>query len=163
MYFWNVQALKAELQHERLAEQEGFKYILATFGTLSVFSYLTSFIAEPPSLIEQIASLGSMVILFAGTYAAYATNGGARGFDFLGRFMALGWVVGLRVFVVATLVFLGVGIAVALADPVAGESDSFWNPAAAVYVLAMSVISYWRIVTHLRDLRGVPEGVTAYG
>jgi hypothetical protein len=159
MYFWNVKRLKTELQSSRLSEREGFKYVLASCIVLTILVEFALRFPEPVSSLESIASLGSFAVMCFGTYAAYAANGGATGVDFVARYLALGWVLSIRVFVLSTAVFILVGIVAAVADPVAAESDTFLDSASAVYTVTMMSVLYWRLVVHLRDLRADPPAI----
>jgi len=153
VFFWNVNRLKAQLRTERLSESEGFKYLLATFAFISVMSTVALVSAEPLSTAELTAAFASTAILFVGLYACYAVNGGSAGFDFVNRYLALGWVVGIRVFVVSAAVFFVIGVVVTFANPTAAESSPFWDTAGAIFTVALPSISLWRIAVHIGDLR----------
>lgn len=169
MYFWKVERLKSELRSARLSELESLKYVLATSVSLSLLIELATWESIEKSATYTVGVAASLVISLFGTYAAYAANGGASGVDFLGRFLALGWVVGIRVMTAmfgVMVAMFGVIIAVAtargVADPASLDADGPLFPGEEVlYVLFVGVI-YWRVAAHMRSLRAEPQSAAAH-
>ena len=95
----------------------------------------------------------SVFILAGGLRLAYRANGGAEGIDLAGRFLSIAWVLGLRLMVLwlafFALVFLGAGVAAALNREL---SDSAIGIVAWSFALMASLIFFWRLAHHLRDV-----------
>lgn len=92
MYFWKIDKLKEDLKKHSLSESESFKYILATSILYSM--------ALIPILESNMWDVYSAIIMGVLTvysvYYSYKCNGGAKGKDFLQRFLSLSLVVGIR-------------------------------------------------------------------
>jgi 4-amino-4-deoxy-L-arabinose transferase-like glycosyltransferase len=106
----------------------------------------------------QVASMvASILIVVLGLRAAYKANGGAQGPDLAGRLLALGWVLGVRLivlwlgFFVVLIVWVFVGAA-ADREP----SDLVITATAVAFTLLASVVYFWRLAHHLKDLHGPP-------
>lgn len=150
MRFWNLERLRSELIAGDLPPREGLQYLIAT-AVLTIVAY-----ALPMPEWNQWDSIqvGSDIILVVlGTLWIYRANGGPEGRDFLGRFLALYWLVGLRMLVlvlvptVAVMLFLEtkyLGRFPEETTPVEVVVYSFWN-----------AVFYWRVVVSVREL--LPE------
>ena len=148
MYFWRIAALKAQLRRGELPERAAFEYTLATM-------LLCTFVTGPELAAvgaapgwNWLATAVGLAIVGGGTAAAYRANGGAGGRAFLPRYVALGWVVGVRVF--AFLLFPLAALYVALApDPAAGGGAPL---AELVCQVVAGLGFYWRLAVHMRSL-----------
>lgn len=92
MYFWKINKLKSELKENSLSESESFKYLFAT--TLLYSLGMTPYIDS--TVWDVYAALVGSIITIIGLFYVYKCNGGAKGKNFLQRYLALNWVVGLR-------------------------------------------------------------------
>ena len=164
MFFWRIEPLKAQLREGPLAQPQAFAYLFVGF-------FLTNAVMGVPGLwnaetnpVTPSAWAGYVVMLalFAGgTYASYRANGGADGLDFVARYLALAWVLGIRLFVlvfvpllvlsaVAAVVvaFAKLGAAAATAAP----EDLLPQWLVDVVIIAFAAVFYWRLVAHFRDV-----------
>jgi hypothetical protein len=166
MYFWRLQQLKAELRRGPLAARPAFGYLIATLIVLTTSVELTA--VYPPESYgahDATLGLGSALLLIAGTYGAYRANGGADGLDFAGRYVALTWVLGVRLLVfgapIGLLIAVLLGLALAIASPSILESSAFWGWTGTVLLLGWNVLLVLRLVHHFRALAPEPAGTIA--
>jgi hypothetical protein len=83
--------------------------------------------------------LSQLAVSAIGVWCCYIANGGRTGRRFAERFLALGWVVGVRLFLVVAPAFvLILVLEIELATP--------WLEAT---MLVLSIVYFWRIRTHL--------------
>jgi len=168
MFFWDINALKTELRQGPLAQPHAFAYVFvgfflmsATFGIPGLWNAEIS-PATPWAWVTYVVTLA----LFAGgTYAAYRANGGADGVDFVARYLALGWVLTIRLFVlvfIPLLVFAMVALAVvALTQAGTAATSARSEDLAAdwlveIVIMGFVAIFYWRLVRHFRDVTTRP-------
>lgn len=167
MYFWRIHALKAQLREGQLPALFAFRYLLAILILFSVCAELAARTPTTGEAWETVVSVIAYGSLLVGTYAAYRANGGSAGIDFASRFLALMWVLGIRVFVwmvIAFAVFAFVlGMILGVVAPGAVESDTMWQWISVGFVAIWCVIFYYLLCRHFDDVAGphpdVPVGV----
>jgi hypothetical protein len=97
--------------------------------------------------------VASVVILVGGLRLAYRANGGAEGLDLAGRLLSIAWVLGLRLMVLwlafFALVFILAGVAAVFNREL---SDSAIGIVAWTFALMASLIFFWRLAHHMRDV-----------
>lgn len=152
MFFWNVSALKQQLAAGALAPRAALKYVLAFMIAVSVIVEFGMRYALPATAMDNVAAFANLIIIIFGTLLVYSANGGDAGMDFLGRYVALSWVLGVRVFV--GLIAL-MAAAVAYFEVTAPGSTDGPGPIdtvnAIIAVLANGVL-YWRLAVHIRQV-----------
>jgi hypothetical protein len=173
MFFWRIEALKAQLREGPLAQRSAFAYLfVAFFLTSAVMGLPGLWNAETsPTTPWAWATYVVTLALFAwGTHAAYRANGGAQGVDFVARYLALAWVLSIRLFVMVFLPLLVLSlvafviIAVAQSDAAsatAASEDLTANWLVELMIMVFMGIFYWRFVRHFRDIAirsGTPAG-----
>lgn len=153
MYWWNIEALKKILATRSLTESEIFPYLMAYIITSS-FS-LIPILGVPYNQLDVYNGIMAAVVVIAGTYYLYLSNGGKDGQAFLQSFFALGWVVGVRYIVMVFLPFLIV--AALFIWPLQGDSvETTW-----IDVIATTLISagYFLVLgKHIKDLARLKSG-----
>jgi hypothetical protein len=83
--------------------------------------------------------LGQILVAAYGVWRCYHANGGSSGQYFAETFIAIAWVVGVRVFLVAILPFIAL-LAVAPEVP---------SAEAQLLILGFTAIYFWRIWVHI--------------
>ncbi|MDO8530289.1 MAG: hypothetical protein Q7S10_02700 [bacterium] len=92
MYFWKIEKLKNDLIEHPLSESEAFKYLFA-----NVILYSLGAIPSAESNVWDVYSaIAAIAITIFGIIYAYKCNMGASGKNFLQKYLAIGWVVGVR-------------------------------------------------------------------
>lgn len=159
MYFWRIEALKAQLRRGQLDQRQAFGYVLATFLLYAAVSEVPDFWngeTEPAHGLDWLAYAGHLLLLGAGTCWAFRANGSRLGADFAARYLAIGWVVGIRF--VALFLALALGallllIATGVATGVIGEpSDATLDWGVFLLGLTGEAVFYWRVAHHIRDV-----------
>lgn len=145
MYFIQYNPLKEKLRSRTLSEREALPYIL-------VYSALVALAGTLPMTQEFntwdwascVLSLGTTI---AGVLYAYAKNGKNAGFDFIQKFIVLGWVVSFR----CLLVFIPLAV-------ILYGAAYFWDQATeetgwldVAFVFCFELVVYQRIGKHIGD------------
>jgi hypothetical protein len=147
MYFWRINSLKRDLAARAVTESAALPYLL-WLGGLTTFA--SSFpLGEPNGWDLAIAS-ASVVLFLTGTAYAFRSNGGAAGYDFVIRYLAINWVVGFRL--VVFLVLPGATGLIALQELLFNEVPSGSTALDFGLVAAFESLFYWRVISHVRDV-----------
>ena len=85
------------------------------------------------------AALAAFAVSAVGAWRCYLANGGPTGHRFAERFVALGWVVGVRLFLVAAAIFTAL-----FARNV--ELDTLWVD---VSMVVLTAVYFWRLWSHI--------------
>jgi hypothetical protein len=93
MKFWKLDKLKTQLRSEMLSELESLHYLV-------MYVVLTEFALYMPkgelNRWDYLEAVIALVCAVGGTVYVYRCNGGAQGVQFLQRYLAVGWVVAIR-------------------------------------------------------------------
>lgn len=146
MYFIKYHPLKEQLQTRTLTEKEALPYLV-------VFSALTTLICSLPifdsfNQWDGVSALVNVSIAVWGAIYVYRENGGEEGFDFIQKFVVLGWVVSVRflcAFMPAMIVISIIGEAFGL------TSIDGTQPYDALVAAVAEIIFYERLGRHIKD------------
>ena len=151
MYFWKIKKLKSQLVDQPLSDRESLPYVLvlAVFIQLSILA--SCFVeGKKPELLLDFVWVGvSCLGAFLGTLHLYRMNGGGEGQHFLQRFLAIGWVVGVRWSVLFGFWFFFLG-ALSLSLGINLAEGALWQDVALS--IPLMVFYYWRTGVHIRDV-----------
>ena len=156
MYFWNIQALRRDLQVSRPGEGEVFGYFLAVLmlETL-IWESGTLWASNPdPGFWDVLGLVGNLTIMLIGTVLAYRANDGANGRDFLARYFPLFWVLTIRFLAISIPILAAVFVVVlSLAggdtEAETGELPAL-VPALALTGWVLMAWFYYRLVVHMQ-------------
>jgi hypothetical protein len=158
MYFWRINALTEQLRRGPLDQRGALLYLLAWLmaWTVATLPWMSGD-ATALNLSDWVSQLSYVVATVIGTLLAYRANGGANGNDFAARYLAVGWVVTVRLMVLFllplfVLVFTGQFLATFLAvsrggDASVNDTATAWGIAAIAIVF--EIVYYWRLMHHL--------------
>ena len=163
MYYWRIKRLKNDLRAGDVPPRQVTGYAIAHLVLWTLAASLPAFMpAEDTSFTADfgIFVLASIVISVVGLWAAYRSNGGDAGRDLAGRLLAMGWVLGLRFmlfwfafFTVFIIVMAGVAMARQESPETAELSGPLIEWVASATMLLTSVLFFWRLAHHLKDVR----------
>lgn len=145
MYFWRIEKLKAEMATRPLSDSEVLPYFALFLALSTAASYIPRVTLN---LWDGLGAAWSVTLAVVGSIYVYRLNGGASGQHLLQRYIALGWVVTIRllvVFVAAAVIFYG-ELAAAGTDAVGTQWYDF------LFLGVIEAGFYWRIGHHVRDL-----------
>ena len=147
MYFWRIDSLKRELVADAIGEAEALPYLLWLGGLTSLLGSLPE---GEPNRWDVAGALLSAGLFVGATGYGFRCNGGSTGTKFFVRYLALSWVVSVRLLVLVGVPVLVVGIALEdfLYEPVPSET----TPVLAGLLVALDCALYWRLTTHIRDV-----------
>ncbi|MEY4840866.1 MAG: hypothetical protein RLZZ374_1774 [Cyanobacteriota bacterium] len=156
MRFFSLSKVKNDISSGALGEQETFKYMIAWFIVFCLDSFPGS--PEGASAAYYAFWVVSSVVNIWGIRKSYAANGGARGSSFIGRFLALGWVLGIRGLIVFIPSFVLLCVLLGVLIAMTGMLQNGTEQVVAEYALFSSLIVYmvWyysRLCANLRELR----------
>ncbi len=152
MYFIKYHPLKEQLLNRTLTEKEALPYLV-------VFSALTTLICSLPLLDgynewDGMSSFANVCIAVWGAIYAYRENGGDEGFDFIQKFVVLGWVVSVR-FLCA---FIPAMIVISIIGQMLGLSSlDATGPYDVLVASVAEVVFYERLGRHIRDTVKIAE------
>lgn len=145
MYFIQYNPLKEKLRSRTLSEREALPYIL-------VYSALVALAGTLPMTQEFnawdwascVLSLGTSI---AGVLYAYAKNGKNTGFDFIQKFIVLGWVTTCR----CLLAFIPLAVVVYGTASFMNQTSEETGGLDVVLIFFFELLIYQRIGRHIGD------------
>lgn len=145
MYFWRIEELKAAMAVRPLSERELLPYLVVVAGLSSIMVWMPE---TELNFWDGAGMVWSIAVAVLGTLHVYQQNGGADGQHVLQRYLAIGWVVGLR-WLAATIPVMVLLFALLAASGME-LGPTTWHE--SLTIAALEVGLYWRIGHHVRDL-----------
>lgn len=145
MYFWRIENLKRDMTARPLTDREQLPYLIA-FVVLS--AALSSLPVHSNNVWDVSSTAFTIILAFVGTVYLYRQNHGRKGEHFVQRYLAIGFVVGVRLIVAFLLLAIPIYIAFDIAGLLADETT--W--AEFLLFCFIEVIVYQRIAHHIRDV-----------
>jgi len=145
MYFIQYNPLKEKLRSRTLSDREALPYMLvssalvALTGTLAMTQQFNAWDGA-----SCILSVGTSI---AGVLYAYAKNGKNAGFDFIQKFIVLGWVVSCR----CLLALIPLAVAVYAAAYFLNQATDETGWLDVVLIFCFELVLYQRIGRHIGD------------
>ena len=106
MYWWNVDALAAELREDATSEQDKMGYLLAD----TVITGLAFLVPRPWSPVQFVAGLMGLGISAFGILLCFEANRRGDGKRFVERFVCIGWPITVRVLLAGILAAFLIGV-----------------------------------------------------
>jgi len=147
MYFWRIEKLKTSMAAAPLTEREVLPYLVASIIAIYIALGLTQH-TPITSFWDDISSFCEMLFAVIGTIYIYRKNNGKNGQHFLQRYIAINWVVSVRMFVGALITYY-ILQEILSAVYVNEENSALID---FIYFFIINVILYWRIGHHVHDL-----------
>lgn len=148
MYFIKYQPLKERLRTRSVSDREALPYLIVFAGFTELIGFLPMFVEY--NFWDGILAGLSVLAAIGGVLYAYQQNGGAAGYDFIHKYVIIGWVVSIRFF----FAFIPVAIFLCVIGVRTGfVSCDETGPYDTVMLLLGEVIFYQRIGRHIRDTR----------
>ena len=165
MYWWKVSKLAEDLREGRVGEKDRFMYFLATILVWTASGNLPRSSIELP--ITEVAALPiSVVIVLTGTIICYRANRSRDNTDLIGRMVALGWPIFVKVVVLSVVpAFAMISLIDIVGTAMGYASDQIqkaWDLGGVVYVLVFGIVYYWllyqyvKLVAQPKEARGTP-------
>ncbi len=146
MYFLKYHPLKQKLTERCLTDRDALPYFVIFMG-LSTLGSSMPFLSGY-NVWDIVSGIVSVVIAICGVIYAYRKNGGKAGYDFIQKFVILGWVVFIRFLLAFVPIIFALYLFFELTGLVSDESTNLFD----VVVLAIAeMIFYQRIGRHIKD------------
>jgi hypothetical protein len=120
MIWLDISNLEDKISKNELSDKDGFNYVLAYF----ILSVLTMNIGYQNSneWIDLLNCFSSALITVWGLTAAYKANNEIDGKDFLKRFFAINWVIGMRMLLAVLILGMVAGIVVGIISIISSDA-----------------------------------------
>jgi len=99
VYVWKIDKLNEELIAEGMSEHEAFKYLVASTVLYSLATIQYSTVNQ----FDTWAGILGTIVAIVGLFFIYKCNGGRGGKDIVIRYLSIGWVIFVRMFVLLML------------------------------------------------------------
>jgi hypothetical protein len=145
MYFWKIDKLKADLRERQLTESETFKYLIATqvlYG-LAMIPYITY------NIWDVYSAIVTLFVTLVGVYYVYKCNNGTTGSNFLQRYLALSWVVGIRS---AILFIIPAAVVFYAVFEIYSDVPDYTTPFDVLFGNALFAVFYVLLGKHIKEL-----------
>lgn len=149
MYFVQYNPLKQQLRNRTLSDRDALPYLILDGVVVALMGLNIS--SDGLNALNVVSTFISVAIIIGGTFHVYDQNGGNEGFDLVRKYVVLGWVVGIRVFLACIPVFLILGILIGLGN----LDDAFSDFLIMCCGAAVSIIYYQRLGRHIRDTTAI--------
>ena len=149
MYFVQYNPLKQQLRNRTLSDRDALPYLILD-GVVVVLLGL-NISSDGLNAFNVVSTFLSAAIIIGGTFHVYEQNGGNEGFDLVRKYVVLGWVAGIRVFLASIPVFLILGILIGLGN----VDDAFSEFLIMCCAATIEFIYYQRLGRHVRDTAAV--------
>jgi hypothetical protein len=142
VYFWRIDALKTQLLQGPLSDRQVLPYLV-------LYCALTAAVGLIPigamNAWDFLDGSWSVLLAVIGTIYIYRQNGGGTGQHLLQRYLAIGWVVGVRWVAAMLAVFVVYFGSV----EVFGELSEATTWQESLMLAAAETVLYWRIGHHV--------------
>lgn len=154
MIWFDIKKLENKILRNELTDKEGYYYFLAN----SILTLIAMNLGSNDSGGWKITGfVVSIVVTIWGIQASYSANNEVDGKDFLKRFLAFGWVIGMRLMVVLFPVLILGGIIFGIYCTVNNidlqSQKSLFGLVGLVFMFFFTVICYLLIINSFRRLR----------
>ncbi len=155
MIWFDIKELENKISNNELTEREGFNYLLA-YSILSVITLI--FAANKTTGWMMLSECAiSVLITIWGLKTIYEVNNEIDGKDFLKRFFAINWVIGMRILVVLIPLAFVVGIfygVFAVANHIdIHEPNPQWVIMGLTFKTVFTLVCYILIINSFRRLK----------
>ena len=155
MYFININKLKEDIIENRFSQKDRFLYLFAWVILTEIFLVMPDFFPNwciDITWLDRAVDIIEIFIVGIGTYLMYKFNKGANGKDFIDRYLAITWVIGIRAIIWFILIAIVMEILLLLLNTKIALSDEVVNyPFTFLYLLMMLYV-YYRSIAVIKDI-----------
>jgi hypothetical protein len=151
MYLWKIDSLVNDFKEGKVTQKEEFKYLLFYIIISILFMDKVLYIDDVYNIYDTINSIAMFIITIIGTYYCYLVNSKGDNKDFMVRYISIGLLVGIRIFLIAFL--LGIVYSSLFMTPEELESDSYETTILLLIFSSLVEIAYfWYLSKKIRDV-----------
>jgi len=156
MIWFNLKNLESKISNNELSDKDGFNYLLAN-AIVTTLAVSVTTAKDSATWIVITGLIIALLITIWGIKAAFIANNSIDGKDFLKRYLAISWVICMRIFVVILVLALILGIVIGILTVMNGEDNYTNNPIKDVITMIstamVSFICYLLIVNSFKRLK----------
>lgn len=149
MYFWNIKKLKADLIERPMTDKETLPYLIAT----SLLYLASQFVPKSAhfNALDYLELAISVLSIVVGTLWLYQQNKADAGQHFIQRYLALGWVVFIRVAVVMFPIMAAMMTILSLAGLANLDTNvKSWHD--IILIIIFTLINYWYLGKQMSEV-----------
>ncbi|MFZ2631327.1 MAG: hypothetical protein WA081_09425 [Desulfosalsimonadaceae bacterium] len=145
MYFIKYQSLKEKLRERALTDREALPYFIIFLTLMALASSFST--SDEMNKWDYISGVVSLIISIGGVLYAYFQNGGPDGYDFIQKYVVLGWVITIRsiLFFIPVIIILFI---IGYFLDIFKRSTSLFD---VVVIAVIEIVIYERIGRHIKD------------
>jgi len=156
MIWFNLKSLESKISNNELSDKDGFNYLLAN-AIVTIIAVNITTGKDSATWMLLTGFFLALLITIWGINAAFSANNAIDGKDFLKRYLAISWVISMRIFVVILGVALISGIVMGILTAMNGEDNYTNSPIKDVIIMTItafvSFICYLLIVNSFKRLK----------
>lgn len=156
MIWLDLKGLERKISNNDLTEKDGFNYLLAMMILSTIFVGGVSR-EDSYSLFNFLNIIIALGITIWGMNTCYKVNNELDGKDFLKRYLAISWVVGMRLVLWVFGLSLAIGIIVGIVMAANEASDEVVKPVEDIFILVFtavfSLICYLLMINSFKNLK----------
>ena len=151
LLFWRIEALKAELAAGPQSDRQVLPYLILSSVLLAAVGLVP---LTDINKWDVVGGCWSALLAVMGTLYVYRQNGAEHGQQLLARYLAIGWVVGIRCLaVVLLLTVVIIGVWELLSEV---PETTTWQ--ACLLIAVVETAFYWRVGHHIAEVASTPLG-----
>ncbi len=156
MIWLDLKGLERKISNNDLTEKDGYNYLMATMILMSVV--VGSFTRQDSySWFDFLNTIITVGIAVWGISACYKVNNELDGKDFVKRFLAISWVISMRMFLWIIGLSIVIGIIIGITMVASGMHDRIPKPTQEISTMILSalvsVICYLLMINSFKSLK----------
>lgn len=156
MIWLDLKGLERKISNNELTEKDGYNYLMATM-VLTTIVVVGLSRQDSYSWFNFLNAIIAVGITVWGINACYRVNNDLDGKDFLKRFLAISWVIGMRIALWVIGLSILVGIIVGIAIVTSGAHDGVARPiqdiTTMILTALLSLVSYLFVINSFKSLK----------
>ncbi|HEY3370681.1 MAG TPA: hypothetical protein VGK10_07530 [Prolixibacteraceae bacterium] len=155
MIWLDIKELEYKISRDELTDHHGFEYVMAYVILSSIGVSISTNNAN--GWIKLLGCVLNVIITVWGLRSIYKVNKGLDGKDFLKRFFAISWVIGMRLLLGVFVFSFLTGLVLVIISRNIAEVNLSENPfkdfISLIFVCLITIISYLLIINSFRRLK----------
>lgn len=152
MYFWKIEELKNTLRNSQLPEKSKFIYLFLTNFFFILIINLLSLFPSKQDEVDLYLMVTGIINFIVGSCLIYMANGGNNGKYFLSKYISIGFVLGIRMFVFLLCVIFPIYLIINAIISSHSQIYFLKNELYFACFFIFDIIYYRRFYIHIKEL-----------